>query len=82
MADLPKDKFEEAACFTNCAVDMFEPFKVKVKKKEVKHYGAMFTCLESWPVHIEVSHSMTTDSFIQSQYVLTMDLTFLEQSKS
>ena len=67
MADLPKDKFEEAACFTYCAVDMFEPFKVKVKKKEVKHYGAMFTCLESWPVHKEVSHSMTTDSFTQSR---------------
>ena len=51
MADLPKDKFEEAACFAYCAVDMFEPFKVKIKKKEVKHYGAIFTCLESWPVN-------------------------------
>ena len=26
----------------------------------------MFTCLASTAVHIEVSHSMTTDSFIQA----------------
>ena len=31
MADLPKGRFEEAAPFTYCAVDMLKPFKVKVK---------------------------------------------------
>ena len=45
---------------------MFGPFKLKAKRSEVKCYGAMFTCLASMPVHIEVSHSMTTDSFIQA----------------
>ena len=66
LADLPKDRFKEAAPFTYCAVDMFGPFKVKVKRSEVKRYGAMFTCLVSRAVHIEVSHSMTTVSFIQA----------------
>ena len=66
MADLPKDRFQEAAPFTYCAVDMFGPFKTKVKRNEVNCYGAMFTCLASRAVHIEVSHSMTTDSFIQT----------------
>ena len=66
MADLPKDRFEEAAPFTYCAVDMFGPFKVKVKRSEVKLYGAMFTCLASRAVHIEVSHSMNTDAFIRA----------------
>ena len=66
MADLPKDRFQEAAPFTYCAVNMFGPFKIKVKRSEVKCYGAMFTCLVSRAVHIEVSHSMTTDSFIQA----------------
>ena len=45
---------------------MFGPFKVKVKRSESKHYGAMFTCLASRTVHIEVSHSMTTYTFIQT----------------
>ena len=61
MADLPKDRFQEAAPFTYCAVDMFGPFKIKVKRSEAKRYGTMFTCLASRTVHIEVSHSMITD---------------------
>ena len=36
IADLPKDRFEEAVLFTYCAVDMFEIFKVKVKLSETK----------------------------------------------
>ena len=35
MADLPKGRFEEAAPFTYCAVDMLKQFKVKVKRNEV-----------------------------------------------
>ena len=72
MADLPKDRFQEAAApFTYFAVDMFGPFKIKVKQSEVKCYGAMFTCLASRAVYIEVSHSVTTDSFIQALRRLT-----------
>ena len=66
MADLPKDMLQEAAPLTYCAVDRFGPFKIKVKRSEVKRYGAMFTCLATRAVHKEVSHSMTTDSFIQA----------------
>ena len=38
MADLPKDILKEAVPFTYCVVDMFGPFKVKVKQSEVKCY--------------------------------------------
>ena len=47
MADLPKDRFQEAAPFTYCAVDMFGPFKLKVLQSGVKRYGGIFTCLAS-----------------------------------
>ena len=57
MADLPQDRFEQTPPFTYCAVDMFGPFVVKVKCSDMKHYGAMFTCLASRAVHIEVAHS-------------------------
>ena len=66
MTDLPKDRFQEATPFTYCAVDMFGPFKIKVKQSEVKCYGPVFTCLASRAVLIEVSQSRATDSFIQA----------------
>ena len=66
MADLPKDRFEEAHPFTYCSVNMFGPFIVTVKRSNMKRYGAMFTCLASRAVHIEVTHSLDTDSFIQA----------------
>ena len=43
---------------------MFALFTVKDGRKERKRYGALFTCLSSRAFHIEVTHSMTTDSFI------------------
>ena len=68
MADLPKDRFQEAEPFTYCAVDMFGPCKIKVwtMQSEIKHYGAMFTCLATSAMQIQVSSSMTNDSFIQA----------------
>ena len=32
MADIPKGRFQEAAPFTYCAVDMFELFKIKINE--------------------------------------------------
>ena len=43
---------------------MLGPFIVKEDRKELKRYSAMFTCLESRAVHIEITNSMETDSFI------------------
>ena len=39
MADLPKDRFEEAPPFTYCAVDMFGPFTVRVKRSNMNIMG-------------------------------------------
>ena len=45
-------------------MDMFGPFAVKQRKSTVKRYSAMFTCMASRAVHIEVTFSLDTDSFI------------------
>ena len=65
IANLPACRSKEAAPFTHCGVDMFGPFTVKQRSScTVKRYGAMFTCLASRAVHIEVTCSLGTDSFI------------------
>ena len=66
MADLPTDRTIDEPPFTNCGVDMFGPFLIKEGRKELKRYGALFTCLSSRAVHIECTCSLETDSFIQA----------------
>ena len=64
MAILPKDRVEPAPPITYSAVDYFGPFTVKERRKEVKRYGVIFTCMASRAVHVEVADTSETDSFI------------------
>ena len=66
MADLPKSRVQPAPPFTYSAVDYFGPWCVKERRKEVKRHGALFTCMASRSIHIEVAHSLDTDSFLQA----------------
>lgn len=67
MADLPYDRTVLGMPpFTNVGVDCFGPFKVKRGRVEVKRYGCVFTCLVVRAIHIEVLHSLETDSFINA----------------
>ncbi|XP_078355246.1 uncharacterized protein LOC144639838 [Oculina patagonica] len=66
MADLPEDRLTPAPPFTYVGVDYFGPYITKEGRKERKRYGALFTCLVSRAVHIEVAHSLDTDSFLQA----------------
>ena len=66
MVDLPKDRMCVEPPFTYCGIDIFRPFEVKNCQKEVKKCGALYTCLSSRVIHIEVVHSLSRDSFILS----------------
>ena len=66
MADCPVHRLAEAPPFTDCGVDMFGSFLIKQQRNEIQHYGAMFTCMASGAVHIEITHSLNSDSFIQA----------------
>ena len=66
MAVLPPDRLEPAPPFASCAVDYFGPFIIKERRKELKRYGVLFTCMAWRAVHIEVAASLETDSFINA----------------
>lgn len=65
MANL-SSRVKPAPPFSYCAVDYFGTWHVKEGRRKVKRYGALFTCLASRAIHIEVAHSMETDSFLQA----------------
>ena len=64
MADLPKERLSPAPPFTYWGVDYFGPFFIKERRKELKRYGALFTCLSSRAVLIETANSVETGSFL------------------
>ena len=67
MANLPKDRITpNRPPFTYVGVDCFGPFLIRRGRSEVKRYGVLYTCLVVRAIHIEVIHSLDTDSFINS----------------
>ncbi|XP_077997089.1 uncharacterized protein LOC144450360 [Glandiceps talaboti] len=67
MAPLPEARVTPGdPPFTSVGVDYFGPLIVKWRRGTTKRYGCVFTCLAIRAVHIEVAHSLSTDSFIQA----------------
>ena len=66
MTSLPKDQFQVAAPFSKVGVDYFGPIMVKHFCKQEKPYGCLFTCLVTRAVHLEMTKSLETDSFINT----------------
>ena len=55
-----KDYVNEAPPFTYCDIDLFGPFLVKERLRELKRYWALFTILLSRTIHIEIVAKMET----------------------
>ena len=69
MADLPSDRTETPAPFTNVGFDVFGPWLIRIRRlrggaANAKRWGLVFTCLNSRAIHIEVLETMESDSFI------------------
>ena len=67
MANLPgcrQQPYTPPFLYTSC--DYFGPMKVKVgRNKTAKHYGVIFTCLNTRAIHCELATDLTTMEFLQ-----------------
>ena len=71
MADLPTERVDIGChTFENVGVDYFGPILVKQGRRtrrspgSAKRYGALFTCMTTRSVHLELAGDLSTDSFI------------------
>lgn len=68
MADLPKTRLETfTPLFYYTACDYFGPCKEKISRnKTAKHYGVIFTCLNTRAMHLEMTVDYSTIEFMQT----------------
>lgn len=50
--------------FTFTGVDFAGPLLIKINRSNVKRWIVIFTCLTIRAIHLEVAHSLSTDSFV------------------
>uniref|UniRef100_A0A182W695 DUF5641 domain-containing protein n=1 Tax=Anopheles minimus TaxID=112268 RepID=A0A182W695_9DIPT len=80
MAQLPTQRLTPfIRAFTNVGVDYLGPIDVVNARRKEKRYVAVFTCLVTRAVHLEVAHSLSTESYSlgeevhQQKYFRTME---------
>ncbi|XP_045028561.1 uncharacterized protein LOC123471391 [Daphnia magna] len=65
MAALPGYRLKPFyPALTHTGVDFFGPYNVTIFRRKVKRWACLFTCMSSRAVHLEMSYSLDTSSFI------------------
>ena len=81
MADLPIERLAvHTPAFHHTAVDYFGPLEVAYGRgRSVKRYGALFTCLTTRAVYLDLAKSLSTEDFL---LVLRRFLSFYSKPES
>ena len=67
MANLPSARLGYSLRpFAYCGIDYFGPITVKIGRRREKRWGVLFTCMTVRAIHIELAHSLSTDSAIMA----------------
>jgi transposase InsO family protein len=67
MGQLPDFRLERSVRpFAVTGVDYFGPMEVKIGRRREKRYGALFTCMNTRAVHLELAESLDTDAAIMA----------------
>ena len=64
MADLPDARFDSRHAFSSVGLDFCGPVNVRVRRHTEKRYILLVTCLATRAVHLELTPSLDTDSFL------------------
>ncbi|XP_041673786.1 uncharacterized protein LOC121529851, partial [Drosophila eugracilis] len=65
MGPLPEDRLEASGWpFKSAGLDCFEPLLVTVAQHQEKRWVALFTCLTTRAIHLELAHDLSRDSCI------------------
>ena len=67
MSDLPIERIVPGLpVFTYTGVDVYGPYVIRNYRSDVKRYGALFTCMTTRAVHIEILNSLDTSCLINA----------------
>ena len=67
MAPLPEVRTKPGwGAFEAVGLDFFGPFYVRERRKTMKRFACIFTCMKSRAVHIELTEVRSTDSFMMA----------------
>ncbi|XP_053699271.1 uncharacterized protein LOC128746246 [Sabethes cyaneus] len=67
MAELPAARLDAFSCpFSHVGVDFFGPYEVVLGRRTEKRWGMLATCLTIRAIHIEIVHSLNTDSCVMA----------------
>lgn len=64
-AYLPEDRLQQDPPFAYSAVDYLGPWYVK-RRKKIKTWSVLFTCMSSRAIHLKMASSLDTDSIINA----------------
>ena len=64
MSDLPKARFDSRHPFSSIGLDFCGPFHVRDRRHTERRYILLITCLSTRAVHLELTSSLDTDSFL------------------